>query len=83
MRGLLVKVGMDRTMEGWSPPCLSDGRFCYVPRRVINVRNRRSGSEGAVDEFDLALQAFAPESHVFLPPAFREQHPISIRISSN
>jgi hypothetical protein len=67
MRGLLVKVGMDRTIEGWSPPCLSDGRFCYVPRRMINIGDLRHGSEAAADEFDLALQSFAPDRPDFSP----------------
>ncbi len=31
MRGLLIRVGIDKGYVDWISPCKSDGSFCYVP----------------------------------------------------
>jgi hypothetical protein len=68
MRGLLVRVGIDKTFGGWNAPCRADGSFCYVPMKPKKSEVFEQGIEKTTyNEFEKACQIFAQGTDLVFP----------------
>ncbi len=67
MRGLLVRVGIDKTYGGWNAPCRADGSFCYVPMKPRDPEDSEDGFRTTYDEFETACGEFMSNTDAVFP----------------
>ncbi len=75
MKGLLVRVGIDKTYGGWNAPCRADGSFCYVPMKPQEPENSEEGFQTTYDEFEIACSEFTNGTGVVFPNSLHGASP--------